>query len=746
MNLTMINTRGIQMSTSVDIEFDLNNLNEIYEIGKVAKQANGAVLLKEGKTVILATIASEFDNPVDEDFTPLTVQYVEKTYATGKFPGGFIKRESKPSDFETLTARVIDRSLRPLFPAGFRYPTQITVMVLSTDEEADLQVLALNAASAALYISDLPISQSVAAIRVGKVDNQIVINPSMSQLQDSTLDIFVAGSGTDLLMIEMKANSSIEIEMIDVVDPVAQTPIATNSLMKSNEMGEDELLDVLKLAGSAIKEATFAYADAFKEVAKPQVTLELVDESIKDDIYQSIKSNNLQAIKDAVTKMAKSERNSDLKSISRSINEAFDEWSYDDIYKAVEKIKKEIVREMIIKDGIRADGRATNEVRPISIETNILPSAHGSCLFTRGETQALVVATLGNDRDAQMYERVSSKTPFHDNFMVHYNFPGFSVGEAKPMFAPGRRELGHGNLAKRALEPTINLDAKETIRLVSEVLESNGSSSMATVCGGSLALSSANVPTSKLIAGIAMGLVLEGDKYAVLTDIMGLEDHDGDMDFKVAGSKDGITAMQMDIKLGGLDFDILKVALSQARMGRLHILEIMEDAQKAIVINQDALPALERFLIDPAKIAMVIGKAGSTIRGIIETFGVAIDLDRDGGVVKVSGESLTQVQKAVDHIKSITLKEDSRDRKPSINFAQVYKEEEILVGKVIRITDFGAFTELPKGGEGLLHISKLSNTRVNRVTDVVNEGDDVEVRVLKVSKDRIELAHVNYGK
>ena len=311
MNLTMINTREIQMSTSVDMEFDLNNLNEIYEIGKVAKQANGAVLLKEGKTVILATIASEFDNPVDEDFTPLTVQYVEKTYATGKFPGGFIKRESKPSDFETLTARVIDRSLRPLFPAGFRYPTQITVMVLSTDEEADLQVLALNAASAALYISDLPISQSVAAIRVGKVDNQIVINPSMSQLQDSTLDIFVAGSGTDLLMIEMKANSSIEIEMIDVVDPVAQTPIATNPIMKSNEMGEDELLDVLKLAGSAIKEATFAYADAFKEVAKPQVTLELADESIKDDIYQSIKSNNLQAIKDAVTKMAKSDRNSD---------------------------------------------------------------------------------------------------------------------------------------------------------------------------------------------------------------------------------------------------------------------------------------------------------------------------------------------------------------------------------------------------------------------------------------------------
>ena len=729
---------------SIEIEFDLNNLNEVYEIGKVAKQANGSVLLKEGKTVILATVVSEFDNPVSEDFTPLTVQYMEKAYAVGKFPGGFIKRESKPSDFETLTSRIIDRSLRPLFPSGYLYPTQITVMVLSTDEEADLQVLALNAASAALYLSDLPIKKAVTAVRLGKIDERLVINPKLSDLENSHLDLFVAGTGKDLLMIEMKANKSIDIEMIEVVDPIAQTAIATTPIMKSNEMEEGELLEALITAYTAINEATTAYSQAFDAEAKEKVTLDIKESGVDENLYNIIKSSHLQDIKDAIVKMAKSERNSDLKKIARKFHENSNDIELEEIIKAVEKIKKEEVRALIINDGIRADGRGLKQVRPISIETNILPNVHGSCLFTRGETQALVIATLGGDRDAQMFERVTHKGNFNENFMVHYNFPGFSVGEAKPVFAPGRRELGHGNLAKRALEPTLNLDSSDTIRLVSEILESNGSSSMATVCGGSLALKAAHANSTKLVAGVAMGLVIEGSKHAVLTDIMGLEDHDGDMDFKVAGTHEGITAMQMDIKLGGLDFNILKEALFQAKEGRLHILELMERAASEIVINEDALPALERFSISPSKVGAVIGKAGATIREIIEKFAVSIDLDRDKGEVLVKGDSLKNVKLAVDHIKSITAKDDSRDKRASIKFDGLYKLDEILVGKVVRVVDFGAFVELPKGGEGLLHISKLSNERVRNTTDIVNVGDDVEIRVLKVSHDRIELAHKDF--
>ena len=727
---------------SIDIEFDINNINEVYEIGKVAKQANGAVLLKSNNTVILATIVTEFDNSVDEDFIPLTVQYIEKNYATGKFPGGFIKREAKPSEFETLTSRVVDRSIRPLFPSGFRFPTQLTVMVLSTDEEADLQVLALNAASAALYISDLPIKTSVSALRVAKINNEYIINPKQSELLQSSLDLFVAGSGEDLLMIEMKANSTIEFE--NIIDPVIQDSISTTSILQSNEMSEDEFLKALSIAKDAIAEATIAYTQAFDTHAKRAVEVELIEKKSDLIIYDYIKSNYIKEIEEAIKKMAKSERNGNLKQITKDIKAYKDEFDIDAIYNAVEKIKKEIVREMIIAKGIRADGRGLTDVRPITIETNILPSAHGSCLFTRGETQALVITTLGGDRDSQMYERVTSKSSFRENFMIHYNFPGFSVGEAKPIFAPGRRELGHGNLAKRALESTLNLDDSDTIRIVSEVLESNGSSSMATVCGGSLALRASNIKTTKLIAGVAMGLVIEDDKYAILTDIMGLEDHDGDMDFKVAGSIDGITAMQMDIKLGGLDFKILEKALKQAKDARLHILEIMQSADNEIVINEDALPALEKFSINPSKIGAIIGKAGATIKEIIEMFEVSIDLDRDKGEVLIKGEKISQVKKAVDHIKSITSKDDFRDKKINLKFNEIYSLDEVLLGKVVRVVDFGAFIELPKGGEGLLHISKLSNQRVNKTTDVVDVGDEVEVKVLKVSSDRIELAHKEY--
>ncbi len=396
---------------------------------------------------------------------------------------------------------------------------------------------------------------------------------------------------------------------------------------------------------------------------------------------------------------------------------------------------------MIVNEKVRADGRGLKDVRPIEIDTNILPSAHSSCLFTRGETQALVVGTLAGPKDGQMYETLTEKSTSVENFMVHYNFPGFSVGEAKPMFGVGRRELGHGNLAKKALESTIDKDYGDTVRLVSEILESNGSSSMATVCGGSLALKAAGIPISNLVAGVAMGMVVEGDNYSVLTDIMGLEDHDGDMDFKVAGTKEGITALQMDIKLGGIELSVLREALYQAKEGREHILGLMENAAEEI-IPSEALPLIEQFAIDPSKFMVVIGKAGATIKEIIEKFSVSIDLDRDTGNVKVSGDNKQNVLDACEHIKTISNNAPARrdNHKKHIDFEKLYSIDEILTGKVVRLADFGAFVELPKGGEGLLHISKISKERVKKVEDVLKVDDDVEIKVLKVKKDRIELA------
>ncbi len=717
-------------------EFELNKKQEIFEFGKVAKQANGSVLAKLGNAVVLATVVSEFDNPVEEDFTPLTVQYIEKTYAAAKLPGGFIKREAKPSDFETLTSRIIDRSLRPLFPKGYVYPTTITVIVLSADKEVDIQALALNAASAALYTSNLPIKKSVAGVRVAKIAEEYVINPTSTQMENSTLDLYVAGSKEELLMIEMKAISSEEMIEVDIE--------AFSKIHKTNEINENELVDAIAVAQVALKEANETYEKGFETVCKEQKDVELVEFTIDEAIIDFVRENYYEDIKEAIKKLAKSERATELKDVAKLIsNDEYcteNEIEFSTIYEAVQIVKREAVRAMIVKDKIRADGRGLKDVRPITIETNILPSTHSSCLFTRGETQALVVGTLAGAKDGQMYETLTEKSTSVENFMVHYNFPGFSVGEAKPMFGVGRRELGHGNLAKKALEATIDKDYDETVRLVSEILESNGSSSMATVCGGSLALKAAGVPVSNLVAGVAMGMVVEGDEYSVLTDIMGLEDHDGDMDFKVAGTKEGITALQMDIKLGGIELSVLKEALLQAKEGREHILTIMEDAAVEIVPSE-ALPLIEQFAIDPSKIMVVIGKAGSTIKEIIEKFSVSIDLDRDSGNVKVSGENKQNVLDACEHIKSISNNASSRrDTKKHIDFEKLYQVDEVLSGKVVRIADFGAFVELPKGGEGLLHISKLSKQRVNKVEDVLSVNDTVEIKVLKVKKDRIELA------
>ena len=696
-------------------EFDINNQQEQYEIGKVAKQSNGAVLYKMGNCVILATVTVDYDHPVEEDFIPLTVQYIEKAYASAKIPGGFIKREQKPSEFETLTSRVIDRSLRPIFPKGFRYPVQITTIVLSVDKTIDLQVVALNASSAALYLSDLPIKQSVVGVRVAKIDNELIINPNFETLENSSLDLYLAGTDNDLLMIEMK------------------------SLKDDDKIGEDELLNAIEFGLNAINNATTAYREKFDTLEIERKEIELIVNSIDTDFKKSIRDNYENDINDAVKKLAKSERNSFLKDIAKKIldSENFGD-DKDKILDAVDSIKRDIVRDMILNDKVRADGRGLKDVRPISIETNILPSAHSSCLFTRGETQALVVLTLGGERDGQMFERLAESKPLLENFMLHYNFPGFSVGEAKPLFAPGRRELGHGNLGKRALESTISKDYGKTVRVVSEILESNGSSSMATVCGGSIALKAANVPISGLVAGVAMGMVIDGEKYSILTDIMGLEDHDGDMDFKVAGTVNNITALQMDIKLGGIKLSILKEALYQAKEGREHILNIMEDSIKDIKYNK-ALPISEEFKIEPSQIIDIIGPAGKVIRAITEDFAVSIDLDKKSGLVRIDG-SQDNVEKAKEAITKIVSSKESLAK--VIDFMKLYKNGEVLEGIVRRITDFGAFIELPKGGEGLLHISKISRTRVNKVTDVLNENDEVKLKVLKISRDRIELTAV----
>ncbi|QPH96153.1 polyribonucleotide nucleotidyltransferase [Campylobacter concisus] len=726
---------------------EVNNQVEIFDLNKVAKQASGAVLLRVKNTVVLATVARE-DVQVEEDFLPLTVQYIEKAYAAGKIPGGYVKRETKPGDFETLTARIIDRSLRPLFPKGYAYPTQIVVMVLSADPEVDLQVVGLNAASVALYLSDIPVNRPVCGVRVGYIDDKFVINPSNSELKQSAIDLYVAGTKDELLMIEMRSLPQQTTQLIPMVaiepmiDPSLSDSMAQKQVM--NEFSEDKMVEAIDFAGKAILRASSAYEEAFKEHKKEDAALELKPEIENENIAIYIDKFYKAEVKNAINQMAKSERASELGKIAKQISsdEVAQKEGWDEavISNVLGKYKKKIVREQIINEGVRADGRGLEEVRPISIETNVLPNAHGSCLFTRGQTQALVIATLGTDSDAQMYDILTEKAPLVEKFMFNYNFPGFSVGEASPLKAPGRRELGHGNLAKRALAPSIDLASPYTIRVVSEILESNGSSSMASVCGGSLALRAAGVNTQKLVAGVAMGLIFEGEKHAVLTDIMGLEDHDGDMDFKVAGTSDGITALQMDIKLGGISLEVLKEALYQAKRGREHILDLMTQADKNIEINEDVLPKLELFSVDPSKIVDIIGQAGKTIKEIIEKFEVSIDLDREKGEVKIAGGAKKNVDAAKDYIISITSKENSRsfgkkpfkhdkDRvKPTFNIGDEF------VGSVKSVVDFGVFIELKDGVDGLLHISKIKSP--------LNVGDQVKVCVSEQKGNKISLSLV----
>ncbi|PAF51562.1 polyribonucleotide nucleotidyltransferase [Helicobacter sp. 13S00477-4] len=693
------------------IELELKNLEEKYILNHVARQAAGSVMYQNGGTIILATVAID-EKPVKEDFLPLTVQYIEKSYALGRFPGGFVKREGKPGDFETLTSRIIDRSLRPIFPKGFNYPTQITVMVLSYDKKSDLQVCALNAAANALYISNLPIYHAVNAVRIGRINGEFVLNPTMDKMDKSNLDLYVSGTKEALLMIEM------------------QSLLLDEGM---NEICEEDFIKALDLGKKEISKACEQYTKTLGVFKKNplELTLNFCQKNLNIDDY--IRNNYSKEVYKIVTEMAKSERNTSLKNVANHIFEVkgkIEDWIFEDILFALETYKKELVRYQIIHQGIRADGRGYEDIRDIEILTNILPFAHGSVLFTRGQTQALVVSTIGSENDAQIQESLSDKVGNKEKFMFHYNFPGFSVGEASIITSPSRRELGHGNLAKKALESSI-VDRNKTIRLVSEILESNGSSSMASVCGGSLALCCSGIEVRNLIAGVAMGLVVEGEKYAILTDITGLEDYDGDMDFKIAGSENGISAMQMDIKIDGVSFEILQKALYQAREARQHILKIMKEAQNKIILNSDILPSIEIFNIHPGKIVEIIGHGGKTIKEIIERFKVSIDLNRENGEVRISGIDNTFIIKAKQFILDLinTQKAD----------LDKYQVGEIFEGEVKKIFDFGAFVGLPKGGDGLLHISRFDRGRVGNIRDYICEGDKINCKILGLNKGKIEL-------
>lgn len=699
------------------IDIDLENLSESYSFEYVARASNGAVLYQSGGSVLLASVCTQVDEEINEDFVPLSVQYIEKSYAKSKFPSGFIKREGKPSEFEILTSRLIDRTLRPLFPKGYGHNTSIIVMVLSYDGESDLQLNALNAASCALYVSDLPLESlqdnAVSGVRIGRVNDTFIVNPSARQLKESECDIFISGRGEELLMIEMKA---------------------MRTQRGANELAESEFLSAIELAKNYIFNATNTYHQLFSPYRKQKLNLKIAQNGLDKSLYERICKDYKEQMSAALSFMAKSESLQHIHALTSQVAKDC-HLEQDEAQKYVFAFKKQYVRSMILNSQKRADGRGLTEVRPIHIETNILPFVHGSVLFTRGQTQALVSATIGTESDAQSYEMLESKVALKRRFLFHYNFPPFSVGEAGIIGSVGRRELGHGNLARNALQSSINENDK-SIRLVSEILESNGSSSMASVCGGSLALCACGIQINSLIAGVAMGLVTEGDRYAILTDISGLEDHDGDMDFKVAGGYKGISAMQMDIKLGGITQEILKNALFQAKDARTHILSIMETARASIVLNEAILPKSESFMIPPHKIVEVIGAGGKVIKDIIERFAVNIDLVRESGMVSINADNVENLRKAKAFIMDIVSGGGEK-----IDW-ESYKVGEQFVGKIKKIADFGVFVELPRGGDGLVHISKITQDRGQKLSDILQDVSELECEILSQNKNKVELGLV----
>ncbi|WP_120891464.1 polyribonucleotide nucleotidyltransferase [Helicobacter pylori] len=682
------------------ITINSSNKTEEFALKQVAKQATSSLMYRLGKTIILASVCVERE-PVSEDFLPLVVQFLEKSYAAGKIPGGFVKREGRAQDFEILTSRLIDRTLRPLFPKDYRYPTQITLMVLSHDIENDLQVSALNAASAALFLSHIAPIKSVSACRIARIDNEFIINPSTSLLNQSSLDLFVSGTKESLNMIEMHSLGQ-----------------------KLNALEEPLMLKALELAQRSLKETCTLYEEVFTPHQNELLFKESQGIIFNERLLDLLKNQYFDEIIKGIESSALSERENVFNEIARKISEAHSEFSLEEIELSLEKVKKTEIRRMIIKDKIRPDKRALEEVRPILIESDLLPMAHSSILFTRGQTQSLVVGVLGTDNDAQTHESLEHKAPIKERFMFHYNFPPFCVGEASSIGATSRRELGHGNLAKRALETSIK-NKEQVIRLVSEILESNGSSSMASVCAGSLALYASGVEIYDLVAGVAMGMVSEGQDHAILSDISGLEDAEGDMDFKIAGNLEGITAMQMDTKMSGIQLEILYQALLQAKKAREHILKIMHEAKEKIVINFSHLPATEIFNVAPDKIVEIIGQGGRVIREIVEKFEVKIDLNKPSGEVKIMGNK-ERVLKTKEFILNYLHSLDQE--------LEQYAIDEVLEAQVKRIVDFGAFLSLPKGGEGLLRKQNMDRCQV-----VLKEGDSIKCRVISFNKGKIAL-------
>jgi len=674
------------------------------ETGEIARQASGAVVVSIEDTVVLATVVARKDAKPGQDFFPLTVDYIEKTYAAGRIPGGFFKREGKPSEKETLTSRLIDRPIRPLFPEGYLNEVQIIVHVLSVNPEIDPDIAAMIASSAALSIAGLPFNGPVGAARVGYIDGQYVLNPTTTQLKSSQLDLVVAGTETAVLMVESEAKQlSEEIMLGAVVFGHEQSKAVINAIHELvREGGKPEV----------------QWAPAPKNEALIARVTELADAKLRSAYQTKDKQARTQQLK-TVTSEVNAALAADVAAGAAAVDSA-------EVGGILFDLEAKIVRSQILDGEPRIDGRDTRTVRPISIRTGVLPRTHGSALFTRGETQALVIATLGTARDEQKIDALMGE--YSDRFMLHYNMPPFATGETGRVGTPKRREIGHGRLAKRALMAALP-PAEEfsySVRLVSEITESNGSSSMASVCGGCLALMDAGVPMQAHVAGIAMGLIKEGNKFAVLTDILGDEDHLGDMDFKVAGTANGITALQMDIKIQGITKEIMQVALEQAKEGRVHILGKMQEAVPAGNVElSDFAPRLITIKINPEKIRDVIGKGGAVIRALTEETGTQIDIS-DEGVVTIASVDAAAGQEAKRRIEELTA---------SVEVGKVYE------GTVLKLLDFGAIVQVLPGKDGLLHISQIANERVNAVADYLKEGQQVRVKVLETDdRGRLKLS------
>ena len=679
---------------SEKVELEIGDKTLYIETGKIAKQADGSATIRLGDTMILAAVVGAKELPEEkQNFLPLFVDYREKAYAAGKIPGGFFKREGRPSEKEILSARLIDRSLRPLFPDEYYYDLQIMVMVLSSDQENDGDVLGINGASTALCISDVPFENPVGAVRMGRINQKYVINPTFTELDQSDINLVMAGTEDNIIMVEGNCN----------------------------EVSEDELTTAMELGHQEIKKIIQMQKELVRRCGKPKMKVEIPPQN--QELVEAVKELARGKIKEANHTAEKKVRQRLLDDLKKTIIENLAEKFPDsepEIESILEDLEKEDMRKMILETGIRVDGRDSTIIRPISCEVGILPRTHGSALFTRGQTQSLVATTLGTKMDEQTVDDLEGESS--KSYMLHYNFPPFSVGEIKPIRGPGRREIGHGVLAERAIQPMIPSEESfpYTVRLVSDILESNGSSSMATVCGGTLSLMDAGVPIKAPVAGIAMGLIKEDDKLVILSDILGVEDHFGDMDFKVTGTKQGITAFQMDVKISGLDLSTIRQALSQAKEGRLHILSIME---KTIDRPRPELsvyaPRIIILKIKQDKIGDVIGPGGKIIRNIIEQTGAKIDIEDDGTIFIATPD-----QKAAEMAQDMILK--------LVEEPEVGK---IYTGKVKKIMPFGAFVEFLPGQEGLIHISELDFKRVYQVEDILKMGDEVKVKVIGIDPD-----------